>query len=536
MSTELMTQTSGIAILFLPFLACILLVGIHTYLGIHVITRGIIFVDLSLAQLASLGAIFAFAIGVTLHTNEAYIFALGFAILGTMVFTYVRGEKGRIPQEAIIGIVYALATAAAMLIVEKNPEGGEVIKGSLTGRILWIDSGIVISTSRIYTFVAVFHILFLERFLMISRDPDEIIRRGINIRLWDILFFASFGVVITRAVEISGILLVFSFLVIPAVISSLFFRGFGQRLVTGWLLGSAASLAGLFISYSFDLSAGPTIVSILTVALIAAGLLRYVKNSRKPLGALMKIVFSISVLAAVFYLYYLSSPLGRGIVGTHGYSHRSEEEEAIHAGEEIDDEGHPIGIHVSHLLDHYRQDPGDVETLRALADHISGLIELLGNESADVRERAASVIGVVSEGPLVERELEKAYSKEEDDWVRFEIARSLFSLNSVKGGGLLLSIIDDEEVPLFLRSQSVQLLREHTGKNFGYEPDGSPEKNRQAVDLWPKISNADRKSCNLQEKTRLLRATMEFCDENASRMCWLFFQTGPWSRETRRYR
>lgn len=492
MLTEITPREGTIALLFLPLLACILLLGIHTYFGIHVISRGIIFVDLSLAQIASLGTVVSFALGAALHSSEASFYSFGFALIGALIFTATRSREGRLPQEAVIGIVYAVATAAAMLLVDKNPEGMEVIQGSLTGRLLWVDGATIITTSRIFAFVAVFHVIFLEKFLALSLLGEASSRKNASMWMWDFLFYASFGVMITKAVEISGILLVFAFLVIPAVISSLFLKGIGGRLAAGWLLGTVASVIGLSVSYRYDLSAGPAIVSLLTLALIVAGLARHILRTPHPVAYAIKAALALSSLAFVSYIFYLESPLGKGASHPHDHVNETGEEVRIHSTGEFG--GHTEGTHALHLLDRFAADPRDEKILKELESHVSGLISLLYDKSPDVRERAAGAMGAVGGGPMVERELEKAFAQEEDEWVRFEMAKALFSLDARAGGRLLLSMMSDEKMPTFLKAQSVRLLRKETGASFGYSPEATLRENREALRQWDELLDRRKKN------------------------------------------
>ncbi len=482
---ELSAGGKGPALLLLPFLACALLVGIHTYFGIHVLARGIIFVDLSLAQVASLGAVFAFAVGAALGTKEAYLSSLAFALSGAVIFAVSRPRNGRIPQEAIIGIVYAVASAAAMLLVDRNPEGMELIENALTGRMLWVTPGSVVTTSRIYGAVAVLHILYAGRFSLISRSHEEARRRGLNVTLWDVVFYATFAVVITKSVEVSGVLLVFSFLVIPAVISSLFFENPKSRLVLGWILGTAASVAGLVISYTLDFSAGPAIVTVLTLFLLAAGLGSHVVRSSRPALALLRILGGGGVLVLTLYGFYRVSPVGTGSAGTsgRGHVHDLQAEVELHRTDELDETGHPKGSHAEHLLDHYFEDTGaQEEALSDLKNHTEDLMGLLRDESAEVRERAASVLPLVAPSALVERELERAFQDETDEWVRFEMASSLFELDRKRGGRALIELMANEDVPVFLRSRSAALLAGELGTDHGYRPEAGPGENRQALE------------------------------------------------------
>jgi zinc/manganese transport system permease protein len=256
-----------------PFAACVVLVGIHAYLGMHVIQRRVIFVDLALAQIAALGATFGFLLGVSPHGREAYFFSLGFAVVGAAVFAITRMRHEKIPQEAIIGIVYAVAMATAILVADRAPEGAEHIKETLVGTLLWVTWPTVFKTAVIYALVGGLHIALRKRFFQISFDPDQAWAEGRMVRLWDFVFYMTFAFVITSSVAIAGVLLVFSFLVIPAVIATLFAERISIRLAIGWSVGIAACLVGLVSSYRFDMPTGPTLVASLGIALILAALI-----------------------------------------------------------------------------------------------------------------------------------------------------------------------------------------------------------------------------------------------------------------------
>ena len=258
-----------LSIMLTPFLACLVLVGIHVYFGLHVLAREIIFVDLALAQVAALGSTFGFLAGYAPGSTSAYLFSLGTTFLAAGVFSVTRTEKARIPQEAIIGIVFAVASAASILAVARAAHGAEQIKDLLVGSILWVTWPKVIQMAVIYTAVGAFHWIFRRVFLRISFDknPDGMSKR--RLILWDFLFYASFGLVVTSSVSIAGVLPVFSFLIVPAVCAVLACRSITARLITGWLMGIGTSALGISFSYAWDLPTGATIVCAFGVVLIA---------------------------------------------------------------------------------------------------------------------------------------------------------------------------------------------------------------------------------------------------------------------------
>jgi zinc/manganese transport system permease protein len=261
--------------LLLPaFVASLILTGIHAYLGVHVVERGVIFVDLSLAQIAALGTTAAYLAGHEPHSTVAYLFSLGFTFIGAVVFAFSRVHRStRIPQEAVIGIVYAVSAAAAILLMSKATQETEHLKEMLVGNILsvtWPELG---KTALLYGLVGAFHFAFREHFLLISMDEEEAERRGWNVRFWDFLFYASFGFVVTSSVAIAGVLLVFCFLIVPSVTAMLFSERLGPRLVIGWTMGVLVSAEGVLLSFYLDLPTGATIVTAFggTLFLVALG-------------------------------------------------------------------------------------------------------------------------------------------------------------------------------------------------------------------------------------------------------------------------
>jgi len=254
------------------FVASLILTGIHAYLGVHVVERGVIFVDLSLAQIAALGSTVAYLLGNDLHSTTAYLYSLGFTFLGAAIFAFSRvHRKTRIPQEAVIGIVYAVSAAIAILVMSKATQETEHLKEMLVGNILSVTWPELAKTAVLYALVGVFHYIFRERFLIISMDEQEAERRGLNIRFWDFLFYMSFGFVVTSSVAIAGVLLVFCFLIVPSVTAMLFASRLGPRLAIGWTMGALVSAGGVALSFLLDLPTGAAIVATfgLTLLLLA---------------------------------------------------------------------------------------------------------------------------------------------------------------------------------------------------------------------------------------------------------------------------
>src|SRR5438128_3855406 len=270
-------DTSVLVFLAAPFVASLILTGIHAYLGVHVVERGVIFVDLSLAQIAALGATIALLFPITggdPHAPVTYWVSLAFTFLGALVFSTIRSRRARIPQEAIIGICYAVASAAAILAMSKATSESEHLKDMLVGNILAVSWPEVGKTALLYGVIGAFHYIFRHKFLAISMDPVRAETEGISIRLWDFLFYASFGFVVTSSVAIAGVLLVFCYLIVPSVAAMLYADRIGQRLAIGWSMGTIVSALGVYLSLVLDLPTGATIVCTFGLVLVVLALVR----------------------------------------------------------------------------------------------------------------------------------------------------------------------------------------------------------------------------------------------------------------------
>lgn len=251
-----------------PLLACLLLPGLLVYLGLHIVQREIIFVDLALAQVATLGTCF----GILLHHEAAswtsYTLSLVFTFLGAGIFTLTRTKDHRVPQEALIGIVYVVTAALGILLLSRSPEGNEELRRTLIGEVLLVTPGQVLRTFGLYVVIGLVHWFQRKKFLAISFDPDGVVAQGLSIRWWDFVFYAMFGWVVTSFVQIGGVLLVFSFLIVPAVCANFLADSLRARLLVGWATATGASFAGLYASYALDLPTGAAIVCALGLALV----------------------------------------------------------------------------------------------------------------------------------------------------------------------------------------------------------------------------------------------------------------------------
>ena len=264
---------SGFELMLPPFVACMFLVAIHSYLGLHVIAREVIFVDLSLAQMAALGTTSGLLLEIAPNSFKAQLLALAFTAAGAAIFAATRTkDHGRVPQEAIIGIVYVVASAAALLVADKAPRGADAIKDVLVGTILWVTWPAIGRLAIAYTVLGMALFVLRRRFETISFEPVTAAAKGWRLRWWDFWFYLLFGMVITFSVPLGGVLLVFSFLVVPAVTAFLFTRKPMFLTTIAFGTGTIASATGLWISYKADLPTGPTIVCSYGLVLLLASL------------------------------------------------------------------------------------------------------------------------------------------------------------------------------------------------------------------------------------------------------------------------
>ena len=275
-------ETSMLEFLAAPFAASLILTGIHAYLGVHVVERGVIFVDLSLAQIAALGATIALLMPVSggdPHAPVVYWISLAFTFIGAAVFALIRVQRARIPQEAVIGICYAVASAAAILAMSKATSESEHLKDMLVGNILAVSWAEVRKTALLYGAIGLFHYVFRRQFFAITTahhmaQHTHAAPVGVSVRMWDFLFYASFGFVVTSSVSIAGVLLVFCYLIVPSVAAMLYADSIGKRLAIGWSMGTIVSALGVYLSLRLDLPTGATIVCTFGLVLIIMAAVR----------------------------------------------------------------------------------------------------------------------------------------------------------------------------------------------------------------------------------------------------------------------
>jgi zinc/manganese transport system permease protein len=258
--------------MFWPIVACVLLPWLLVYLGLHVVQRGIIFIDIAMAQMAALGICVAVLFRLELESWTTFAIAFAFTLAGAAIFSVTGKRTSQIPQEAVIGIAYVVAAAAAVLLLSRAAEGDEEIKNMLVGNILLVTPREVWERFVLFTAVGIFHFVFRRNFLLVSFDRDGAYQKGLRVRWWDFFFYAAFGLVVTSFVRIAGVLLVFSYLIVPAVCGINLAQRTATRLLIGWFIALLGGIAGLFFSYWWDLPSGAAIVCTFGALLVVISL------------------------------------------------------------------------------------------------------------------------------------------------------------------------------------------------------------------------------------------------------------------------
>jgi zinc/manganese transport system permease protein len=278
-----------LAVMALPLLACLLLVLILPALGQHVLARGVIFVDLALAQIAALGQSVAFLLGAEPHDPSMYYWSFGFTLLGAALFSFLWDREHSVLQEAFIGISFALATAATLLLLSNAPHGAEHVSATLSGEALgWVTWKDIAIMATLYVLVGAFLFFNRRKLILCSENPKKARAMGLSVKKWDFLFYASFGLVVTSSVKVSGVLAVFSYLIVPVVCSKLLGRRGRAQLVWAWAIGFVVSILGAVFSYLRDWPMGSTIVVLfgVTVAIISLSVrMKYVDDKLNGTGA-----------------------------------------------------------------------------------------------------------------------------------------------------------------------------------------------------------------------------------------------------------
>jgi zinc/manganese transport system permease protein len=401
-----------------PLLACFVLVGIHAYLGIHVIARKVIFVDLALAQIAALGAVYGVYVGLSLAADWWLIkgISVTFTLVGALLFSFTRTNDERVPHEAVIGIIYAAALSMVLLLTANLAHGGDEIHQLLSGNILWVTPHEVMYTAALYSVVGLIHVLFRRQFFMLSWGESQKQNLSFNVKVWDFLFYATFGVVVTSSVGMGGVLLVFAYLVIPSVIGIMLAESTKSRLLLGWASGLLMSLVGVIVSYYLDLPSGPTIVVLLGLLLLVIALVLEIKDkARRKSGFLhLILVLSLASVVAVVPIVFW----GGQDHDDHGLAHQDHQEKDSLAK-------------VSTML----SSPDDKERVHAISE-----LKSLGDQRAIALLIAAA-------------------TTEQDPFIVIDIGLALLSLKN-KEGFLILQKIIDGNFPELAREDAAANIKE----------------------------------------------------------------------------
>ena len=437
-----------------PFAECMVLVAIHTYLGIHVLRRRVIFVDLALAQTAALGTTVGFLFGIMPDTTAALIFSMLFTFIGAAIFALTRIRGERVPQEAVIGLFYAIMAASAVLVVQKT-HGAEHMDDILVGSILWVKWHDVLVAAGAYGIIGVVHYVFRRQFFLISESPEEAYHMGMNVKAWDFLFYLTFGFVISFSVRVAGVLLVFVFLVAPAIMAFIITDKLKLQLFIGWSMGTVVTVLGLLISYTGDLPSGPTVVSFYGIVLVAGALGVYIVRSRqKALAFRWLAVGGAATLAVASVVYGIGTLLAATSLADSA-AHRQVEAEIVQTEKQVDD-----------------------ATSSATATNI---------EKVKQRLAALSLSAVVPDETIAR------YVHCEDEAARLELIAAEIENSRESGMALLADFLSCKETPEFFRNEGAALLQKSTGVDFGYDPEKGTDENMVAIH---RMISADKKQGN----------------------------------------
>ena len=456
--------------MLVPFLACLVLSSILIYLGMHVITRKVIFVDLALAQIAALGATYAITLGYDPNSDSLAValFSLAFTFVGAGAFAIARMRRERVPQEAFIGIIYAVASAAAILILSKSATGGEELKHMLVGDILLVSLPTVTNIAILYGCIGIFHVIFRKQFLTISLDPEAAEAFGMKVRLWDVLFYMSFGVVIVKSVAIAGVLLVFSYLVVPAVVAQMFSDTVTGRLLLGWLVAILASLLGIIWSFYSDYPTGPAAVVMLGLLLILSAIIYYIQHapakSRAVANVAAIVLFSILFFSGLSYFKKTdSSAVASKLAPMDLLLNEVKTGEEAH---QLDAIGRLTEMH-------------DPRIVPALAELLSR------TQSEQVVEATVEALRK-QQDPRAVPALQLAARGNYDDFLKLSIAKAQLALGDREGFATLIKILKNDE-SVFARQQANETLEKQSERKFGYQPEKSVAQNEvalQKIDEW----------------------------------------------------
>lgn len=265
-----------------PIVSCIILAGVLSYFGNHILTRGIVFIDIAVAQIAALGTMIGILLGFAESAVTTQLISYSFTILILAIFSLMKVKNQILPQEAIIGVFYCLALGMALLLAEKIPGGSNYITKTITGNVLWVTWESIINCLLLFVPVMLIHFFLRRRINNVTHNNSNGTLDVKRTRIYDLIFYITFGVVIVKAVPIMGIFLVFMLLIGPAAIAGVLIDNWNSRIIWSWLIGSAGSISGIYLSYSMNISNGPAIVSIIGISAYLVAFTKLIVD-RKPL-------------------------------------------------------------------------------------------------------------------------------------------------------------------------------------------------------------------------------------------------------------
>lgn len=435
-----------------PLVACLVLTGIHVYLGVHVVARKVIFVDLALAQIAALGTVTGVLLGyeVGKDITALYLYSLAFTIFGAFIFSATRMKGEKVPHEAIIGIVYAVTFAATILILSKSALGPQELDHIIKGDLLWVQGHVVIKTAIIYSIVGLFHFLFRKKFMAISFNPEKAEADGISVRLWDFLFYMSFGFVITSSVAIAGVFLVFSYLVIPSVGAMMLSDKLSTRLAIGWIGSAIISFIGVKLSWNTGLPTSPLVVVLLAAGLLLSGMYRYIKTAERASIAVRNLASAAAIVAifiagVFFFRKPAEDPLEHALHLLNSQA-STERQSGIHMLASFPDQQQEwIPLVTKALRDEdseVRKAAVELLTKSHVASAEPDILQLLTDKSDDVRRSVLAAVKNFGDG-IAAKKLVAASEKEDDPDMQIQFLETALELGDADAIPAMIHIIQN---------------------------------------------------------------------------------------------
>jgi zinc/manganese transport system permease protein len=434
-----------------------------------------------------LGSVWGVLLGWDLQGDPWVVkaFALAFTFLGAAVFTWTRMRDERVPHEALIGITYAVALGSTILARSHLAHGAEEVSELMAGSILWVRAPDILATAPVFAAVGAFHWVFRRQFFLISLDPARAEAEGMSLRLWDFLFYVSLGFAVTSAVSIAGVLLVFSYLVIPAVVALLFAERIGHRLAVGWAVGTIVSAIGCWISYSGNLPSGPTIVATFGGFLVLAGVAHFVLRAAARPAAILRVAFGAAALALFFGgSFLLQKHEHHDVVHVLETGNKAEKMLAL-AEVEADPALWPRLQTIAGKILSGGETEVRVRLLKLIearqdASLLPLVHPLLGDGDDSVRVQALACVKALGK-PASLDPLFAASQKEEDDYIRVEMAEALLELGDPRGFGPMIEVIANGEAAQ-ARRDAWEHLKAHAQVDIPYRAELPPAESAKAIE------------------------------------------------------